>query len=91
MKSPGQSNERPDPRSFHVDVVTVAVPVTVRYRVHHEVDSDSEAHRGEPLARLERSGATRPDPGRGDGAGTGAAVGRTLEEVPGGVLRFKGS
>ncbi|WP_432152336.1 VOC family protein [Streptomyces sp. bgisy029] len=57
----------PDPSAVCVDLVRVPDPESVRYRVHIELASTSEAHRAELVARLETLGATIVGTGR-DGA-----------------------
>ncbi|MFJ6611806.1 VOC family protein [Streptomyces sp. NPDC091289] len=56
----------PDPTAVCVDLVRVPDPETVRYRVHIELATTSEAQRAELVARLEELGATTADAGRGD-------------------------
>ncbi len=57
----------PDPSAVCVDLVRVPDPESVRYRVHIELATASEAHRAELVARLEKLGATLVGTGR-DGA-----------------------
>ncbi|MFW5418264.1 VOC family protein [Nocardiopsis sp. CNT-189] len=56
----------PDPAAVCVDVVGVPDPETVRYGVHLDLATASEAHRAELVARLEELGATPADVGQGD-------------------------
>ncbi|MBX6169617.1 VOC family protein [Thermobispora bispora] len=56
----------PDPAAVCVDVVTVSDPETVRYRVHLDLATESEAHQAELVARLKELGATPADIGQGD-------------------------
>ncbi|MEV3986353.1 VOC family protein [Nonomuraea sp. NPDC049758] len=56
----------PDPGAVRVDVVTVPDPETVRYRVHLDLATTSEAHQAELVARLEELGAKPADVGQGD-------------------------
>ncbi|MFE0470124.1 VOC family protein [Streptomyces sp. NPDC058947] len=53
----------PDPSAVCVDLVRVPDPETVRYRVHLELATTSEAHRTELVARLKELGATSVDTG----------------------------
>ncbi|MFD3565181.1 VOC family protein, partial [Streptomyces sp. NPDC058686] len=58
-----------------VDLVPVPVPVpapeTVKYRVHIELATTSDAHRAELVARLKELGATAAEVGQGDVPWTG--------------------
>ncbi|MGW0905977.1 VOC family protein [Streptomyces sp. NPDC002853] len=56
----------PDPSAICVDVVTVPDPETVKYRVHMDLATTSEAHQAELVARLKELGATTADVGQGD-------------------------
>ncbi len=56
----------PDPSAVCIDVVRVPDPETVRYRVHLDLATTSEAHQAEWVDRLEELGATRLDVGQGD-------------------------
>ncbi|MFG3250820.1 VOC family protein [Streptomyces sp. NPDC048187] len=56
----------PDPSAVCVDLVRVPDPETVRYRVHLELATTSDAHRTELVTRLEELGATHADTTRGD-------------------------
>jgi hypothetical protein len=56
----------PDPSAVCVDVVAVSDPETVKYRVHLELATTSEAHHAELVARLKELGATPADVGQGD-------------------------
>ncbi|MFD5349282.1 VOC family protein [Streptomyces anulatus] len=56
----------PDPSAVCLDLVRVPEPETVRYRVHIELATSSEAHHTELVARLKELGATPADTGRGD-------------------------
>ncbi|GAA2549855.1 hypothetical protein GCM10010423_57590 [Streptomyces levis] len=56
----------PDPSAVCVDLVRVPDPETVRYRVHLELATTSEAHRAELVARLKELGAKTVDKGRDD-------------------------
>ncbi|WP_328558554.1 VOC family protein [Streptomyces coelicoflavus] len=56
----------PDPSAVCVDLVRVPKPETVRYRVHIELATTSDAHQAELVTRLEELGATHADVGRGD-------------------------
>ncbi|MFJ9622099.1 VOC family protein [Streptomyces sp. NPDC101181] len=51
----------PDPSAVCVDLVRVPDREAVRYRVHLELATASEAHRAELFARLEDLGATRAE------------------------------
>ncbi|KOX00626.1 glyoxalase [Streptomyces sp. NRRL B-1140] len=71
-EAPGVTNlepvgfDWPDPSAVCVDLVRVPDPETVRYRVHLELATGSDAHQAELVARLKNLGATPVDPGRGD-------------------------
>src|SRR5207253_1270390 len=56
----------PDPATVCVDVVAVADPETVRYRVHLDLATTSAAHQADLVARLKELGATPADIGQGD-------------------------
>ncbi|MCK2221961.1 VOC family protein [Actinomadura sp. ATCC 31491] len=56
----------PDPTAVCIDVVTVPDPETVRYRVHLDLATTSEAHQAELVARLTELGAKPADVGQGD-------------------------
>lgn len=56
----------PDPSAVCIDVVAVPDPETVRYRVHLDLASTSEAHQAELVAHLKALGATPADVGQGD-------------------------
>ncbi|MFJ6071039.1 VOC family protein [Streptomyces sp. NPDC093065] len=56
----------PDPSAVCVDLVRVPDPETVRYRVHIELATTSDAHQAELVTRLEKLGATHMGVGRGD-------------------------
>lgn len=56
----------PDPSAVCVDVVAVPDPEAVRYRVHIDLATESEAHQAELVARLKKLGATSADIGQGD-------------------------
>ncbi|GGO10329.1 hypothetical protein GCM10010116_20750 [Microbispora rosea subsp. aerata] len=56
----------PDPAAVCIDVVKVPDPEAVRYRVHLDLATTSEAHRAELVARLRELGATPADVGQGD-------------------------
>ncbi|MEV6751522.1 VOC family protein [Streptomyces sp. NPDC051214] len=56
----------PDPSAICVDVVVVPDPETVKYRVHMDLATTSEAHKAELVARLQDLGATHADVGQGD-------------------------
>ncbi|CAM5264927.1 hypothetical protein STENM36S_07237 [Streptomyces tendae] len=56
----------PDPSAVCIDLVRVPDPETVRYRVHLELATASDAHQAELVTRLEGLGATRVDVGRGE-------------------------
>lgn len=56
----------PDPSAVCVDLVRVPDPETVRYRVHIELATTSDAHQAELVARLKDLGATLVDVGQGD-------------------------
>ncbi|MFJ6514343.1 VOC family protein [Streptomyces sp. NPDC091406] len=60
----------PDPSAVCVDLVRVPDPESVKYRVHIELATTSDARREELVARLEKLGATTADAGRGDKPGT---------------------
>ncbi|RFS81413.1 VOC family protein [Actinomadura spongiicola] len=71
-EAPGVTNVEPkgftwpDPAAFYIDFVTVPDPETVKYRVHLELATTSEAHQAEMVARLKDLGATDADIGQGD-------------------------
>ncbi|MGW7143380.1 VOC family protein, partial [Streptomyces sp. NPDC054878] len=71
-EAPGVTNVEPegvawpDPSAIGVDVVTVPDPETVKYRVHMDLATTSEAHQAELVARLKDLGATPADVGQGD-------------------------
>ncbi|MEV5493508.1 VOC family protein [Streptomyces bobili] len=56
----------PDPSAVCIDLVRVPDPETVKYRVHIELATTSDAHQSELVARLKELGATPADSGRGD-------------------------
>jgi hypothetical protein len=56
----------PDPSAVCVDVVRVPDPETVRYGVHLDLATTSEAHQAELVARLKELGANPVDIGQGD-------------------------
>ncbi|MFF4124357.1 VOC family protein [Microbispora rosea] len=56
----------PDPVALCVCVVAVPDPESVRYRVHLDLATTSEAHQAELVARLKELGATPADVGQGD-------------------------
>ncbi|MFF0587246.1 VOC family protein [Streptomyces sp. NPDC003781] len=56
----------PDPSAVCVDLVRVPDPESVKYRVHIELATTSDAHQAQLVGRLEELGATRADVG-GDG------------------------
>ncbi|GIJ20855.1 VOC family protein [Micromonospora lutea] len=56
----------PDPTAVCIDVVSVPDPETVRYRVHLDLATTSEAHQAELVGRLMDLGATPADVGQGD-------------------------
>ncbi|MGC5051684.1 VOC family protein [Micromonospora sp. DT48] len=56
----------PDPTAVCIDVVRVPDPETVRYRVHLDLATTSEAHQAELVAHLLSLGATHADIGQGD-------------------------
>ncbi|MYS74585.1 VOC family protein [Streptomyces sp. SID5926] len=56
----------PDPSAVCIDLVRVPDPETVKYRVHLELATTSEAHRTELVTRLEELGATHAGVGRSD-------------------------
>ncbi|MFE6195981.1 VOC family protein [Streptomyces sp. NPDC057838] len=56
----------PDPSAVCVDLVRVPDPETVRYRVHLELATTSDAHQAELVARLTDLGATPVQVGQGD-------------------------
>ncbi|MEV0614718.1 VOC family protein [Nonomuraea sp. NPDC050404] len=56
----------PDPDAFYVDFVAVPDPETVRYRVHLDLATTSDAHQAELVAHLKELGATPADVGQGD-------------------------
>ncbi len=56
----------PDPAAFYIDFVAVPDPETVKYRVHLDLATTSEAHQAEMVARLKELGATPADVGQGD-------------------------
>lgn len=56
----------PDPSAVYVDVVAVPDPETVRYRVHLDLATESEAHQAELVERLKGLGATPAGIGQGD-------------------------
>ncbi|MFG2590479.1 VOC family protein [Streptomyces sp. NPDC048438] len=56
----------PDPSAVCVDLVRVPDPETVRYRVHIELATTSDARQAELVARLKDLGATPADVGQGD-------------------------
>lgn len=62
MPTAARSFAWPDPSAVCVDVVTVPDPETVRYRVHLDLATTSEAHQAELVARL----AEPADVGQGD-------------------------
>ncbi|MFG2721662.1 VOC family protein [Streptomyces sp. NPDC048416] len=55
----------PDPSAICVDLVRVPDPETVKYRVHLELATTSDAHQAELVARLKGLGATAADAGQG--------------------------
>ncbi|WP_121438351.1 VOC family protein [Actinomadura pelletieri] len=71
-EAPGVTNVEPtgftwpDPAAFYIDFVAVPDPETVKYRVHLELATTSEAHQAELVARLKNLGATSLDVGQGD-------------------------
>ena len=56
----------PDPSAVCIDLVRVPDPETVKYRVHIELATTSDAHQAELVARLKELGATTADVGQGD-------------------------
>ncbi len=56
----------PDPSAVCIDLVRVPDPETVKYRVHLELATVSDAHQAELVARLRELGATPVDAGQGD-------------------------
>ncbi|MFE6522379.1 VOC family protein [Streptomyces sp. NPDC057794] len=56
----------PDPSAVCVDLVRVPDPETVRYRVHLELATTSDAHQAELVARLTDLGATPVQVDQGD-------------------------
>ncbi|MFD8231266.1 VOC family protein [Streptomyces sp. NPDC059696] len=56
----------PDPSAVCVDLVRVPDPESVRYRVHLELATTSDAHQAELVARLKDLGATPVETGRDD-------------------------
>lgn len=56
----------PDPSAVCIDLVAVPDPATVRYRVHLDLATTSDAHHAELVARLKELGATPADVGQGD-------------------------
>ncbi|WP_407547651.1 VOC family protein [Streptomyces sp. Pv4-95] len=56
----------PDPSAVCIDLVRVPDPETVKYRVHIELATTSDAHRTALVARLKELGATPADVGQGD-------------------------
>ncbi|MFD3592635.1 VOC family protein [Nocardia sp. NPDC058640] len=56
----------PDPAAVCIDVVSVADPETVKYRVHLDLATTSAEHHAEWVARLRELGATFADIGQGD-------------------------
>ncbi|MDX3666028.1 VOC family protein [Streptomyces europaeiscabiei] len=56
----------PDPSAVCIDLVRVQDPETVKYRVHIELATTSDAHQTELVARLKELGATPADVGQGD-------------------------
>lgn len=71
-EAPGVTNlepegfDWPDPSAVCIDLVRVPDPETVKYRVHLELATTSDAHRAELVARLKALGATPADVGGGD-------------------------
>jgi catechol 2,3-dioxygenase-like lactoylglutathione lyase family enzyme len=71
-EAPGVTNlepagfDWPDPSAVCIDLVRVPAPETVRYRVHIELATTSDAHQEELVARLQQLGATPADAGQGD-------------------------
>ncbi|WP_242905708.1 VOC family protein [Actinomadura terrae] len=71
-EAPGVTNveplgfDWPDPTAVCIDVVRVPDPETVKYRVHLDLATKSEAHQAELVARLKELGATPVDVGQGD-------------------------
>ncbi|WP_089327713.1 VOC family protein [Actinomadura meyerae] len=61
-----QGIEWPDPAGFYIDLVAVPDPETVKYRIHLDLATTSEAHQAEMVARLRELGATPADIGQGD-------------------------
>ncbi|MCM4080134.1 VOC family protein [Paractinoplanes hotanensis] len=56
----------PDPSAVCIDFVIVEDPEPIRYRVHLDLATRSEAHQAELVARLRELGATPADIGQGD-------------------------
>ncbi|MEO3824247.1 VOC family protein [Actinomadura sp. B10D3] len=56
----------PDPTAVCIDFVKVPDPETVKYGVHLDLATTSEAHQAELVARLKDLGATPVDVGQGD-------------------------
>jgi hypothetical protein len=56
----------PDPSAISIDLVRVPVPETVKYRVHLELATTSDAHQAETVARLTALGATPVAAGQDD-------------------------
>jgi hypothetical protein len=74
-EGPGVSNlepvgfDWPDPSAVCIDLVRVPDPETVKYRVHLELATTSDAHQARVVARLTALGATTAGAGRGDAPG----------------------
>lgn len=60
----------PDPSAVCIDLVRVPDPESVKYRIHLELATTSDAHEAELVARLRGLGAKLADAGRGDLPGT---------------------
>lgn len=56
----------PDPSAVCIDFVAVPDPETVKYGVHIDLATTSEAHQAELVSRLKDLGATPADVGQGD-------------------------
>jgi hypothetical protein len=71
-EGPGVSNlepvgfDWPDPSAVCIDLVRVPDPETVKYRVHLELATTSDAHQAEVVAGLTALGATTAGAGRVD-------------------------